>query len=75
MNLLTNKNVSAIVKLQRRFRGYLLKKNFFKAMRMNRYMEHKRKFLQHRDCGRNFESEKKIKKMSFTEAFMKRLEN
>jgi hypothetical protein len=75
MSLLNNKNVSAIVKFQRRFRGYLIRKNFFKALKMNRYMEHKKKFLQHKECVKFLEKKKKVKKMSFTEAFLNLLQN
>ena len=74
-SLLSNKNVNAIVKLQRRFRGYLVKKAFLKSIWMNKYVEHKKKFLQHKECVRSIESGKRVKKMSFTEAFLKLIEN
>lgn len=42
---------------------------------MNRYMEHQKKFLQHKECVKKLEKTRKVKKMGFTEAFLKLLEN
>lgn len=75
MSLMSNRNVSAIVKLQRRFRGYQVKKAFLKAIWMNKYVEHRKKYLQHKECVRQLESGKKVRQVSFTEAFFRLIEN
>lgn len=53
------RHVEAIVKLQQRFRGYLVKKSFFKAIKMNQYIEHKRNFMRLKRCIENFDKKNK----------------
>lgn len=42
---MSQNQIRAIVKLQRRFRGFMHKSNFFKALRENQRTEHQNNFL------------------------------
>lgn len=55
MSKLTPSQVEAITKLQRRFRGFLVKRSFFKALRQNIYIEHKKNFLRLKKCIEMFD--------------------
>ena len=48
--------IEAIKKLQSRIRGWIMKKRFFKAMRMNQYIEQKRNYLLLKRCLDKFEN-------------------
>lgn len=59
MKQLKPRDIKAFVKLQRRFRGYLVKKSFFKAIRMNQFIEHKRNFMRLKKCIEYFDRKNK----------------
>lgn len=56
---LQSRHVKAISKLQQRFRAYLVKKSFFKAIKMNQFIEHKRNFMRLKRCIENFDKKNK----------------
>lgn len=58
---LAENQVSAIRKFQRRFRMYLVKKHFFKSLRMNDYLEHKKAFYKIKRCLDRLETEMRAK--------------
>ena len=51
------KHIKAVEKFQKRFRAYLVKKSFFKALWMNKYIEHKRNFVRLKKCIENFDKQ------------------
>ena len=53
------RHIKAFSKLQQRFRAYLIKKSFFKAIRMNQYLEHKRNFMKLKKCIEYFDRKNK----------------
>ena len=55
MKKLDAQQVQAIVKFQKRFKGFLVRKHFFKALSMNRYLEHKRNFIKLKKCLEEFD--------------------
>ena len=52
---LSERGDKALRRFQKRFRGYLIKKNFFKAIRMNDYIELKKNQLKLKKCLEKFD--------------------
>ena len=61
--LLTEKHINAIRKFQNRIRGLAIKRQFFKALNMNKYLEHKRNFLKLKKCLKKFQRFQRNKKV------------
>lgn len=57
---LSESQTSALVRFQRRFRELLIRKNFFKSLRMNDYLENKKSLAQLKKCLDRFQKIKEI---------------
>lgn len=53
---LSRKHMEAIRKFQLRIRAWILKKKFFKVVRMNEYLEHRINYLTLKKCMKRFDS-------------------
>ena len=51
---LTNEQIMAIINFQKRFRSFLMKKKFIKAIRMNDQFEHKKNYIQLKKSFKNY---------------------
>lgn len=57
--------LAALVNFQRRFRAYIVKKNFFKSLRMNDFIEHKKALFKLKRCTEQFK--RKHRELAFLE--------
>ena len=53
---LDDKTISSLKKLQGRIRCWVLKRKFFKALRMNQYIEHRKNYLRLKKCMEKFDN-------------------
>lgn len=61
---LNEKTIEILTRFQKRFRGWILKKKFFQALRMNDYIEHKKNYLALKKSLQRFEKRHKEKPFS-----------
>lgn len=72
MSQLTQKNINAIGKLQKRYKAYLVKKKLIKAIEMNKIQRHYNNFQKLKGCIKKHEKSKKMNNEdSYLDVFMR----
>jgi hypothetical protein len=72
LSQLTQKNVNAIGKLQKRYKAYLVKKKLIKAIEMNKRQRHYNNYQRLKGCIKKHENSKKTKNQdSYFDVFMR----
>lgn len=72
LSQLTQENIHAIVKLQKKYKAYLIKKNLIKAIKMNKVQRHYKNYLKLKESIKKHEkSQNGNFKDSYLDVFMR----